>query len=275
VLTCERLSPMLATVAGIIAVILYLSATWFQSQNLLHDRNLKNPVQICGWIALLAHFVSMLGVINTTGGYDFGFFKISTVFSFTISGLILLSNMKKPVQNLFLLIFPFGIISILCALFVPSKYVPNESYTLGVATHIVLAILATSIITIGAVQAIFMAYENQQLRQRHHFSLIRHLPPLETMESLLFEIIWLGILLLSAVIITGIIYTEDFLGQHLSHKTVFSIGSWVVFAILLWGRHQAGWRGSTAIRWTLAGFGFLILAYFGSKFVLELVLNRA
>ncbi len=100
------------------------------------------------------------------------------------------------------------------------------------------------------------------------------MPPLQTMESLLFEIIWVGILLLSGVIITGFLFTDDFFGQSLSHKTVLSISSWVVFGILLWGRHFAGWRGATAIRWTVVGFIFLILAYFGSKFVLELILGR-
>lgn len=266
---------MLATVSGIIAVALYLSGTWFQSQNLFHDRNRKAYVQICGWTALIAHFISMIYVIHTPLGYNFGFFKVSSAFSFAISSLILVSSLKKPVENLFLLIFPIAILSILCALFVPSDYTPHENYSFGLALHIVLAILATSIITIAAVQALFIAYENQQLKQKHHFSLIRHLPPLETMESLLFEIIWLGFLLLSAVIVTGIMFTDDFLGQSLTHKTVFSVCSWVVFAILLWGRHHSGWRGSTAIRWTLTGFGFLILAYFGSKFVLELILNRA
>ena len=216
----------------------------------------------------------MNAVINTPEGYNFGFFKIATLFSFAISALVVLSSLKKPLENLFLLIFPIAVISILCSLLLPGTYTLQTEYTNGVALHIVLAILATSIITIGAVQAVFMAYENQQLKQKHGFRLIQHMPPLQTMESLLFEIVWVGIFLLSGVIVTGILFTDDFLGQHLSHKTVLSITSWFVFAVLLWGRHRAGWRGTTAIRWTLAGFVFLILAYFGSKFVLELILNR-
>ena len=265
---------MLATVSGIIAVALYLLGTFFQSQSLFQDLKRRQLVLGCGGFALLAHFINMNVVINTPEGYDFGFFKIATLFSFAISALVVLSSLKKPLENLFLIIFPLAVISILCSLFLPSTYPLQTGYTGGVALHIVLAILATSIITIGAVQAIFMAYENQHLKQKHGFRLIKHMPPLQTMESLLFEIVWEGIFLLSGVIITGILFTEDFLGQHLSHKTVLSLTSWIVFAILLWGRHKAGWRGSTAIRWTLAGFIFLILAYFGSKFVLELLLNR-
>lgn len=272
--TCERLSFMLATISGIIAVALYLLGTWFQSQSLFNDKETRNLVLGTGGIALVAHLINVVEVINTSAGYNFGFFKIATLFSFAICALVLISSLKKPLENLLLAIFPIAVISILCALYVPSSYIPQSGYTAGLATHIVLAILATSIITIGAVQAMFMAYQNQQLKQGHHFRLIRHMPPLQTMESLLFEIVWVGLVLLSGVIVTGILFTDDFLGQHLSHKTVFSIGSWIVFAVLLLGRYQAGWRGATAIRWTLTGFAFLILAYFGSKFVLELILNR-
>ncbi len=265
---------MLATVSGIIAAVFYLLGVWFLIQTLYQERNMRQLILGCGFFALLAHLLNMIEVINTSTGYDFSFFKIATLFSFAISLLVLMSSLKKPLENLFLMIFPIAVISILCSLFLPSTESPHSDYSAGVAVHIVLGILATSIITIGAIQAIFMAYENNQLKQKHGFRLIRHMPPLQTMETLLFEIVWVGIFLLSGVIITGILYTDDFIGQHLSHKTVLSIISWVVFAILLWGRHQSGWRGATAIRWTLTGFIFLILAYFGSKFVLELVLDR-
>lgn len=266
---------MLATVSGIFAVVLYLLGTWFQAQSLFRERNNRSIVLSCGGLALLTHLFSMVEVINTPIGYDFGLFKIATLFSFAISLLVLISSLKKPLENLFLLTFPLAVVCILCSIFMPSSYTPHSDYSSGLALHIILAILATSIITIGAIQAMFMAYENQQLKQRHGYRLIKHMPALQTMESLLFEIVWVGIFLLSGVILTGILFTEDFLGQHLSHKTFFSISSWIVFAILLWGRHFAGWRGATAIRWTLVGFVFLILAYFGSKFVLELILERS
>jgi ABC-type uncharacterized transport system permease subunit len=100
------------------------------------------------------------------------------------------------------------------------------------------------------------------------------MPPLQTMEALLFQIIAVGELLLSVALLSGFVYLEDIFAQHLMHKTVLSIFAWLVFAVLLWGRWRLGWRGKLAIRWTLAGFVALMLAYFGSKFVLELVLQR-
>jgi ABC-type uncharacterized transport system permease subunit len=94
------------------------------------------------------------------------------------------------------------------------------------------------------------------------------------MEGLMFEMIGIGFALLTLALLTGVLFLEDIFAQHLVHKTVLSICAWGVFAILLWGRWRFGWRGRTAIRWTVGGFVFLMLAYFGSKLVLELILGR-
>jgi ABC-type uncharacterized transport system permease subunit len=101
---------------------------------------------------------------------------------------------------------------------------------------------------------------------------LRALPSLHESETLLFQTISLGVAILTIALVEGFIYVEDIFAQHLVHKTFLSSLAWVVFVILLWGRMQFGWRGTTAIRWSLSGFTFLILAYFGSKFVLELIL---
>lgn len=266
---------MLAITSGIIAGAFYLLGSYFQSRRLLYaETDKRSRVFICGGIAILAHLVNTTQIISTPAGYDFSFFKVATLFSFAISLLVYLSSLKKPLENLLLVIFPLAIVSILCATFLPSTATPQASYSAGVLSHIVLAILATSIITIGACQALLLFYQNYQLRHHHAYGLVSHLPPLQTMEALLFEILWVGLLLLSGVIVTGILFMDDFFAQRLPHKTTLSLVSWLVFAILLWGRHWLGWRGKTAIRWTLTGFVFLVLAYFGSKFVLEVVLGR-
>jgi ABC-type uncharacterized transport system permease subunit len=91
---------------------------------------------------------------------------------------------------------------------------------------------------------------------------------------LLFQMIAIGFVLLSLALLSGLLFLEDIFTQHLVHKTVLSSIAWAVFGILLWGRWRFGWRGRTAIRWTLSGFATLALAYFGSKLVLELLLKR-
>ena len=84
-----------------------------------------------------------------------------------------------------------------------------------------------------------------------------------------------GFVLLGATLLTGLLFVQDLLAQHLMHKTVLSLLSWLVFGVLLLGRWRQGWRGRTAVHWTLAAMALLVLAFFGSKFVLELVLQRA
>ena len=101
------------------------------------------------------------------------------------------------------------------------------------------------------------------------------LPPLQVQESLLFQLIGIGFFMLSLSLVSGVIFIDDIFAQHLVHKTALSLVAWVVFGVLLWGRWRHGWRGRTAIRWSLAGAVVLALAYFGSKLVLELVLGRS
>lgn len=265
---------MYATLSGLIAVVFYSLGSFYQSQNLSSQRNNRRKVLACGIVAALTHLLNVYWLILTPEGLDFGLFNVATLLSWSIAVLVLLSSLRKPLDNLFLALFPLAVICIILSTTLDSGYTPQSDYGTGMATHILLAILATSIITIAAFQAVFIAFQDRQLKHHHGFRLLQRLPPLQTMEALLFEIVWLGLLLLSGVIVTGIIFMEDLFAQQLSHKLVLSVIAWIVFAILLWGRHQLGWRGRTAIRWTLSGFIFLVLAYFGSKFVIELVLNN-
>jgi ABC-type uncharacterized transport system permease subunit len=102
---------------------------------------------------------------------------------------------------------------------------------------------------------------------------MRVMPPVQVMEIMLFEMIWLGMVLLVAAIATGFVYVEDLFAQHLVHKTVLSLVALLVYGVLLAGRHLFGWRARTAVRMTLAGFALLVLAFFGSQLVLEYILE--
>ena len=116
--------------------------------------------------------------------------------------------------------------------------------------------------------------QDNHLRNKRPGGFIRALPPMQTMESLLFQLIGLGLAILTLSLVSGVFYLEDMFAQHLVHKTILSMTAWVVFATLLWGRWKFGWRGRIAIRWTLSGFFVLLLAYVGSKWVLEIMLGR-
>ena len=273
---------MVALVSGIFAILLYSAGTLLQKQA-LHDSappasGSPHPgtsrIQLLALAALVIHMINVLQIVDTQAGFDFSFFKIATLFSWAIVLIVVISSIKLPLQNLFLALFPLAIVSILCSSFLPSESAPLTNISAGVALHIVLGILAFSVITIAAAQALAVAWLSRELKHHHYNSVLQHLPPLQTLEALLFDFITAGFLMLVAVIVTGFVFMEDMFAQHLAHKTILTIISTAVFGILLWGRHQKGWRGKTALRWTLSGFAVLILAYFGSKFVLELLLNR-
>ena len=149
------------------------------------------------------------------------------------------------------------------------------------AWHIAVAILAYSTLTIAAFHAVLMALQLSRLHMPVAQAgwlgnAIDQLPALLTMEKLLFRLIWIGFVLLSLTVLSGIVFSEQLFGQALKwdHKTLFTLLSWMLFAALLAGRRWRGWRGKTALRFTLAGFATLVLAYVGSHFVLEVVLQR-
>lgn len=264
---------MIANASGLLAALLYALGTVLQGQTLYLNKNNRLFILLLAAAALLLHLVNVAGSIQTSTGYDFGFFRIATLFSWVMVALVVLSSLKKPVANLFLVLFPIAVLSILSSTFLPSYYEPR-SFTAGVAMHSILGIVAFSLITIAAIQALLVAWLNKELKQHHFRPVLRHIPPLQTMEELLFEIIRGGFVVLLGVILTGFIFMEDMFAQHLVHKTVLTLLSCAVFGILLWGRHVQGWRGKTALRWILSGYAVLLLAYFGSKFVLELLLDR-
>jgi len=142
--------------------------------------------------------------------------------------------------------------------------------------HLAMAFAAYSLFTIAALHAGLIALAQKHLHKAVPPTLVSGLPPLLTLEKLLFRMIQVGFLLLTLTLVTGVFFSEEIFGKvvTLNHKTVFGIASWLIFGALLLGRRIYGWRGRTAIYWTLSGFMSLMLAYVGVKFVLEVLLGR-
>jgi len=225
-------------------------------------------------VAALFHILSLTGAFWTPSGINFNFFSTGALVVLIVVLLLLTAGLTKPVEKLGLVIFPLAALSLALKAAMPGKAHWLHNLSPGMEIHILVSILAYSLLNIAAVQAILLALQDWQLRHHHPHRLVRSLPPLQTMESLLFQMIGIGFVLLTASLLSGFLFLDDLFAQHLAHKTVLSILAWLVFAVLLWGRVRYGWRGQTAIRWTLSGFVALMLAYFGSKLVLELILER-
>ncbi|MCK4950962.1 MAG: cytochrome c biogenesis protein CcsA [Gammaproteobacteria bacterium] len=232
----------------------------------------KTSILILGLSAVILHSSLLYNQIIGPEGINLGIFNALSLISGLMALLLLVASFTKPVENLGIALLPLAAINIMLEISFPSSHIISGSWQLQ--AHILISIIAYSLLSIAMVQAILLAIQDQHLRNRKPGGFIQALPPLKTMESLLFQMIGIGFILLTIGLIIGTLFIEDIFAEHLAHKTILSIIAWVLFAILLWGRIKFGWRGRTAIRWTLGGFFTLMLAYFGSKFVLELILGR-
>jgi len=268
---------MTATIIGTIAIVFYIGAAILQYFSLKgRDKSNRNKVLLLGAVALIFHTLSFNGTVYTTGGLNLGFYSIASLIGWIMALLVTTSAIRKPLQNLFIGIYPITAAGLITVLLAPIHHEADKSIaqlTPDLAIHILLSFFAYSVLTIAAIQSSVLALQDHHLRHHKTNSLIMQLPPLQLMEQLLFELIWVGVVLLGAAILTGIVFIDDIFAQHLVHKTILSIVALCLFSTLLVGRHVLGWRGTIAIRWTAGGYILLMLAFFGSKLVLEVILN--
>jgi ABC-type uncharacterized transport system permease subunit len=153
---------------------------------------------------------------------------------------------------------------------------PREIAASGwpLALHVVLAMGSAGMFAIAAVLVVLLALQDSALRSGRTAGWLATLPPVESLERALFSVIATGEAALTVAILAGLLFVTNLFAQHLVHKTVLALIAWAIFACLLFGHWRFGWRGRKAARYTIAGFVVLAIAYFGSKFVLEILLGR-
>jgi ABC-type uncharacterized transport system permease subunit len=233
-------------------------------------------------LAIVLHGTLLFHGMFESGELRFGFAHALSATLWITALIVCVETAFSPSRGMFLLVLPLTAIAVLLPTLFPGAIVGRSSGSPLFQAHLLLAILAYSLLTIAAIHALLMATVERRLHGeaaggsgRLAF-VIDRLPPLLAMEGVLFRLILVGFLLLTATLVSGIFFSEQLFGRPLrfDHKTVFAISSWIVFAGLLIGRMVFGWRGRTALRWTLTGFVMLMLAYVGSHFVLEVLLQR-
>ncbi|MEN3111613.1 inner membrane protein YpjD [Uliginosibacterium paludis] len=227
--------------------------------------------------ALCSHAFALGEVMLGDGEFHFG---LSIALSLTLWLAMLfysLESLVRPIKPL------LSVVSIASAVFVVLPILsPGHPHTLDAGNwafrmHVVVAMLAYSLFTLAVFHALLIAAAERHLHGRTSVSIEHALPPLLTLERLLFRLISTAFTFLTLTVASGVLFSEQIFGKPftLTHKAVFGIASWLLFAILLAGRWHRGWRGKTATHWLLAGFACLLLAYAGSRFVLEYILNRS
>jgi|TARA_B110000259_G_scaffold54227_1_gene63933 ABC-type uncharacterized transport system permease subunit len=268
---------MSPTVTSALSIFLYCLSAFLIFSQLQYDSN-KTLLQP-RWLSLMPAFIGLIFHANSLyqsiwhpAGLDLGLFATFSLITWLISIQILLSCVFRQIETLGIVMFPLaGLASLV------SSMTPATSEQLIVVTngtiqgHIMISVIAYSLIMLSAVQATLLAYQDRAIRDHNPGGFIRHIPPIHDMETLLFQLLGFGFIFLSGSLLTGFLYLEDIFAQHQAHKTMLSLVAWFILGTLLFGRLQFGWRGKTAVRWTLSSFTLLMIGFFGSKLAYEFI----
>jgi ABC-type uncharacterized transport system permease subunit len=261
----------------ILAALLYAACAFLPAQK-------RAVISIGTAVAWLLHGGALVADAVTPGALRVGFaLMLSATLWITVASYWL-ENRNIPLDGLRVLVLPTAAVAVILPVLFPGSVISLEGKSVIFSWHIAISILAYSTLTIAAFHAMLMALQESALHARPGAAkrnwlatAVDRLPALMTMEKLLFRLIAFGFVLLTLTVLSGIVFSEELFGTAFqwSHKIVFALLSWILFGLLLAGRQWRGWRGRTALRFTLSGFATLLLAYVGSRFVLEVILHRS
>ena len=249
---------------------------WHVAETLQDSLQMHTWERLAILIALTLQGIGLYDGLFGAGGMRFSFsFALSLMLWLAVL-IYWLESFHSRMDGLQPMVLPLaGLCAMSPALF-PQVHTIAHAYAWGFKLHFLAAMLAYSLFTLSALHAVFMGLVERKLHQKEINRLFSSLPPILTMEALLFRMIAIAFSLLTLALGSGLMFSEAIFGRALAldHKTLFAFASWGIFAALLIGRHAYGWRGRIALRWTLSGFLVLLLAYIGSRFVSEVLLGR-
>ncbi len=259
-------------ILGLLSAVLYLIPAILILKPILSGNapNKKGLILSLMGLGVLIHAVLLFRNIVISDGLNLNIINALSLTSFLMVLFLWIMSLKRPTESLGIAVLPISALTVYStALFQPLKNTVN----LEIQTHIFLSVTAYGLLGLAALQAILVAMQSRYLHNHKPGGFIRGLPPLSLMEELMFKMLSAGFILLTLSLVSGFVFLDDMFAQHLVHKTTLSIAAWASFGILLYGHWKHGWRGKRAVKWALWAFVLLILAYFGSKFVLEVIIG--
>jgi len=258
-------------ISAIILFVLYAAGAWAML------RSVKKPrLEPLAWalilVAIIGHSDAIMRMMRMNVRFSIGLLEAMSLLGWTLAVLACLISIDK--QNRVL-----GAILMLSAAVGAAMTGAGRSYAEATAgweltAHILLSMGAAALLFAAAVTALLLVFLDRRLRTRRIADLPSVLPPLDALERIMFRLIAAGFGLLTLALLTGFVFVTNLFTQNLVQKTVLSLLAWLLFGVLLIGRLRFGWRGRSAVRWTLSGFCILAVAYFGVKFVLEYLFGR-
>jgi len=223
--------------------------------------------------ALLLHGLVLIANVQALDG-RLGLTQALSLLTWQSALLLALLTQATALRPLRTAIYPLAALGVLLAALWPMHRGGSAPHDWRIALHAALSIFAAGLLTLAAAQAVALQVLDRLLHRPAQLARALKMPPMQASEDWLFQLIGAGFFVLSLALLSGLIFVDDLFAQHLAHKTVLSIIAWLIFAGLLLGRRRWGWRGKQAVRWALSGYAALLLAYFGSKLVLEQILGR-
>ena len=265
------------------AAVFGLLGVHFWRSRWANTENARVAVPMQSWERLLIlgglvlHGLALYDGIMGNGEMRFSFALALALMLWLAVLIYWLESFHARMEGMQPMVLPLAAVCALAPPLFPIAHPLPHAASLGFKLHFMASMLAYSFFTLAAMHAVFMGFAERKLHRRALTKSLASLPPILVMESLLFRMIFLGFLLLTVALASGVLFSEELFGKALTfdHKTIFAFISWGIFAALLLGRRIYGWRGRLALRWTMTGFLLLLLAYIGSRFVLEVILGRA
>jgi len=259
---------------ALLSGIFYIVAAVVASKQLLSSHKpLSSTFLLPIIVALTTHVVWLYQHVFTVGGQDLQILNVVALVSFIISLLSTIASKRLNTGVLLPIVYGFSVINFIAVTYLPSHFITHLETNPAVGSHIIIALLAYSILSIASLFALQLAYLDHRLK-KHKLPLTKiNMPPIMTLEKSLFQFIFIGFILLSCTLLTGFIFLDDMFAQGKAHKAALSIVAWVIYGVLLWGHYKEGWRGRLTVYVTIIGSSLLTLAYFGSRFVREIILS--
>ena len=266
-------TPSLLTAGlAIFSALLYLLAVWRQVLNLeIGEDRQRQQIALAGAAALATHALAAY-LPAQAGESSLGFYRVASLMFLSMGAISLIALVVRPLHTLLIVLFPLAALSILVATFAPDTSRPMSDLPTGILSHVSASIVSFAVLALAVLQGLLVTVQSRQLRQHRSRGVIRKLPPLEAASTLFYELTGAGFLILTVAIGTGVVFIDDLFGQQLVHKTVLTMLAWCLYAVLLVQYFRRGWRVQSAITVNLIAFGLVVLGFFGSKLVLELVL---
>lgn len=260
--------------AFLLAGMVYILVSIYIGWALIHDKPIHKGVSLgLLVVGMLAHAALLYPHVVTLYGLNFNLFNTISLISLFFLFFYVIFSLYRPIVSLGILAAPTALIGMIVGYIGRAPYRPITDISVGLEAHILLSLAAYCVLLMAALQALFLRLQIRELKhQSIHRFWVNKLPSLQSMESLLFDMLLVGFVLLSIALGIGFVYVEDLLAQHLAHKTVFSVLSWLLFGALLLGNWRAGWRGKRAANMAIYAFILLAIGFVGSKFVLEMLL---